>query len=48
MVSVPTYRVQADSGTIESKFEQIPFHSRILEHVLEPVSLDTMQQGYEG
>ena len=46
-VSVQTYRVQADSGAIESKLEQIPFHSRVLEHVFEPVSLDSMQQGYE-
>ena len=46
-VSVQTYRVQADSSAIESKLEQIPFHSRILEHVFEAVSLDSMQQGYE-
>ena len=46
-VSVQTYRVQADSGAIESNLEQIPFHSRVLEHVFEPVSLDSMQQGYE-
>ena len=45
--SLQTYRVQADSGAIESKLEQIPFHSRVLEHVFEPVSLDSMQQGYE-
>lgn len=45
--SVQTYRVQADSGAVESKLEQIPFHSRVLEHVFEPVSLDSMEQGYE-
>ena len=45
--SLQTYRVQADSGAIESKLKQIPFHSRVLEHVFEPVSLDSMQQGYE-
>ena len=44
--SVQTYRVQADSGAIECKLEQIPFHSRVLEHVSEAVSLDSMQQGY--
>jgi hypothetical protein len=42
-VSVQTYRVQADSGVIESKLEQIPTHSRVLEHVFKPVSLDSMQ-----
>ena len=47
VVSVQTYRVQADSGAIESKLEQIPFHARILEHVVEAVSLDSMQQGYQ-
>lgn len=47
-VCVQTYRVQADSGAIESKLEQIPFHSRVFEHVFEPVSLGSMQQGYEG
>ena len=36
-VSVQTYRIQADSGAIESKLEQIPFYSRVLEHVFEPV-----------
>lgn len=36
--SVQTYRVQADSDAVESKLEQIPFHSRVL---------DSMEQGYE-
>lgn len=46
-VSMQTYRVQADSGAVESKLDQIPSHSRVLEHVFEPVSLDSMQQGYK-
>lgn len=44
---VQTYREQDDSGAIESKLEQIPFHSRVLEHVFKPISLGSMQQGYE-
>ena len=45
--NVQTYRVEANSGAIESKLKQIPFHSRVLEHVFQPVSVDSMQDGYE-
>jgi len=42
-MSMQTHCVQADSDGIESKREQVLFHSRVLEHVSEPVPLDSMQ-----
>lgn len=44
-VSVQTYRVHANATAIESKLEKVPFHPRVLEHILEAVSVHTCTRG---
>ena len=41
------YTVETNSTAVESKLWQMPFRSQALKHVLEPVQLNSMQQGNE-
>lgn len=41
--SAQAYPVKTNSAAIENKLYQIPFHSRVLKHVVEPVQLNSMQ-----
>ena len=45
--SAQAYRVKSTSAAVANKLKQIPFHSRVLKHVLEPVQLNIVPEGIE-